>query len=76
MKTCVGTGYLLNSLNSHIIYADDVKNPARGHNVEKHHPEGKKRTTYSLHMYEEKTAVVQKYSEKATSPSKQKEKRK
>ena len=24
-----------------------VKNPVRGHTVEKHHPEGGKRTTYS-----------------------------
>ena len=51
--------------------------PARGHKVEKHHSEGKNvRRTLYYSPYKEKAEMAQKkYSEKATSPNNQKEKR-
>ena len=52
----------------------DVKNPARGHKVEKHHPEGRN-VRRTLHI-KRKRQWYQKYSEKAASPNKQKEKTK
>ena len=52
----------------------DAKNPARGHKVEKHNPEGKNvRRTLNT---KRKRQWYKKYSEKAASPNKQKEKRK
>ena len=40
-------------------FSHRLKNPARGHKVEKHHPEGK---TYDVlsSLYKEKTVMVQK----------------
>ena len=51
-----------------------VKNAARGHKVEKRHPEGKNvpGTRYDGLSIQRKTVMVHKYSEKVTSSKKQK----
>ena len=38
----------------------DVENPARGHKVVKHHPEGGKRSTYSLNIIQDKEKSAKK----------------
>ena len=55
-----------------------MKNPARGHKVEKHHhPEGKSvQRTYSPYKEKAEIMVQKKNSEKASSPNKQKGKKK
>ena len=59
--------------NDDVLLNYDVKNPARGHKVEKHHPEGKN-VRRTLHT-KKKRQWYKKYSEKATSPNKQKGKK-
>ena len=61
-----------------ILTQADVKNPVRGHKVEKHHSEGKnvRRTLRRTLHTKRKRKWYKKYSEKAISPYKQKREKK